>query len=196
VGLIGRLLGREPKSPVRVAASIARPAFESAEQPHTERVPVSPCVGSFDEWVETISAKFAPVTRSRGVKKALVYVDELAIIDLRSLPSKRTRIVGSANWVTDAERGQYGGTEYLFVREPSNQYDPSAVAVVAHGRKVGYLSAAKASTFANIFDPFPTRYDGYLVSGISVIENSIRLWVDVPSVPSMRAFVAVNTRRG
>lgn len=118
----------------------------------------------------------------------------LRVLDLRELPSTRLRIKGSANWVTDLERGTFGGTEYLLVREPKNRFDKSAVAVHGKGRKVGYVSAAKAAALAPILDPLP--FDAFQVSGTSVIENSIRLWVDIPKIVELRQFVKTRDAGG
>ena len=89
------------------------------------------------------------------VKAETVEPMSLTVLDLRELPSIRMRIKGSSNWVTDKERGNFGGTEYLLVREPKNRHDESAIAVYGKGRKVGYVSAAKAAALAPLLDPLP-----------------------------------------
>jgi hypothetical protein len=178
MGLFDRLFGGREAELVSVTAGL------ESRRPN---VAVSPLRSTFDEWVTAIDGKYLPVMRRGGVKVALVDVAALAVLDLRELPSKRTRIVGSSNWVSDAGRAEFGGTEYLLVRQPWNPVDPSAVAVVGRGRVVGYLSSSKASAFAEVFDPIPVRYDAYRVTGASVFENSIRLWVDVPYLPALRS---------
>lgn len=45
----------------------------------------------------------------------------------------------------DRDREAYSGREYPLVREPENKHDSNAVAVYGRGRKVGYLSTAKAA---------------------------------------------------
>jgi hypothetical protein len=170
MGLLDRLLRRTIAAPASAPSNV-----------------VGPFDGSFDEWVTAIDAKFRPIVRRGGVKVAEVDVGALAVLDLRELPSTRTRVKGSANWVTEAGRAEFGATEYLLVRQPSNPADPSAVAVVGGGRVVGYLSATKASSFSDTFDPLPIRYDAYLVGGASVFEYSMKLWVDVPALPGLRA---------
>jgi hypothetical protein len=121
------------------------------------------------------------------VKAESVDPTSLSVLDLREIPSVRMRIKGSANWVTDKQREKFGGTEYLLVREPKNRHDESAIAVHGKGRKVGYVSAAKAAALAPLLDPLP--FDAFLVGGMSVIENSIRLWVDIPKVVELRQFL-------
>lgn len=113
---------------------------------------------------------------------------ELDILDLSAVaPTKRTRIVGSFGWVTDEERRIYGGSSYLLVREPSNEFDARAIAVYGKGRKVGHLSRAQAAAFSQILDPLP--FSAFKVRGASVSSDSMRMWVDLPTLPSLRAFV-------
>ena len=125
--------------------------------------------------------------RESPVKVAKIDLEALATLDLREVPSTRMRIKGSANWVTDSARAKFGGTEYLFVREPENEFDTSAVAVYGKGRKVGYLSSVKAAGLVPILDPL--AFDAFKVGGASVFENSIRLWVDVPNLAQLRQFL-------
>ncbi len=132
--------------------------------------------------------------RVNPIQDETVDVASLRVLDLRELPSIRMRIKGSANWVSDLERAKFGGTDYLLVREPNNEYDDSAVAVHGKGRKVGYVSAAKAAGLAPILDSLP--FNAFEVSGTSVIENSIRLWVDVPKIAELRQFVKVRDAGG
>ena len=128
------------------------------------------------------------------VKAETVNAESLRVLDLRELPSIRMRIKGSANWVSDTERGKFGGTEYLLVREPKNRHDQCAVAVYGKGRKVGYVSSAKAAALAPILDPLP--FDAFQVSGTSVLENSIRLWVDIPKLVELRQFLKARDAGG
>ncbi|GAA3697639.1 hypothetical protein GCM10023081_38250 [Arthrobacter ginkgonis] len=124
--------------------------------------------------------------RGNGVKKK-VLPSGLSILDLREVKATRTRIVGSAYWVTDSGRDKHGGTEYVLVREPKNQWDPNAIGVYGKGRKVGHLSAAKAAALAPIFDALD--YDAFKVSGAPTSGTSIVLRVDLPSTPALRTFI-------
>lgn len=121
-----------------------------------------------------------------GVKKVMIDEAGLSVLDLRELPSSRFRIVGSAYWVTDTGRYKHGGSDYLRVREPKNKWDPNAVAVYGKGRKVGHLTEAKAAALAPIFDEL--RFGAYRVGGTAPAPNSIRMWVDLPAIPKLRAF--------
>jgi hypothetical protein len=125
--------------------------------------------------------------RESPVKVAKFDLEALATLDLREVPSTRMRIKGSANCVTDSARAKFGGTEYLLVREPDNEFDTSAVAVYGKGRKVGYLSSVKAAALAPILDPL--AFDAFIVGGASVFENSILLWADVLNLAQLRQFV-------
>lgn len=99
----------------------------------------------------------------------------------------RTRIKGSAYYVTDVERDRYGGREYLLVREPDNAVDASAVAVYGRGRKVGHLSAARSAALAPLLDELGA--DAYRVTGTGTSANSMILWIDAPKVDALRKFV-------
>lgn len=71
------------------------------------------------------------------------------------------------------------------VREPKNKWDTNAVAVYGKGRKVGHLSEAKVAALAPILDQL--SFDAYRVTGAAPADNSIRMWIDVPAVPKLRA---------
>jgi hypothetical protein len=44
------------------------------------------------------------------------------------------------------------GTEATLVREPQNPFDPNAVAVYIHGRRVGYVPKAQNTVLAKFID--------------------------------------------
>lgn len=127
-----------------------------------------------------------PSPKAAGVKKVMLDEAGVSILDLRELPSSRFRIVGSAYWVTDSGRYKHGGNEYLLVREPKNKWDAHALAVYGKGRKVGYLTEARAAALAPIMDKLP--FDAYRVGGAPPASNSITMWVDIPALPKFRAF--------
>lgn len=185
MGLLGRIFGDK---------LVARPDVASPPRTVTIKRPgevieakvVEDDGSTFGDWVADMKTKSSGSSSAPRVKKVTLEEDTLRVLDLSDLPSTRMRIVGSAYWVSDAERGKFGGTAYLLAREPENKHDPSAVAVYGRGRKVGYLTAAKAAALASIVDSLP--FDAFRVGGISVMGNSVRLWVDVPSVPALRKF--------
>lgn len=107
--------------------------------------------------------------------------------DLRSLDSTRMRIKGISNYVGWNERRAVGGTEYVLVREPHNSHDSCAVLVLSDGRKVGYVSAARAKILAPLFDSLGSA--GYVVGGAGPSDESVQLWVDIPKADVLRAFV-------
>ncbi|UAJ78364.1 hypothetical protein IT072_13965 [Leifsonia sp. ZF2019] len=126
------------------------------------------------------------------VKVETVDYSQLRVRDLTHLPAKRLRIRGSYAYLTSNSREMYGATEYLLIREPRNRHDASAIAIYGRQRKVGYVSAAKAASMAPLLDEF-TDCDGFVVKGASTSDTSIRLWVDLPSLPELRAYVKRNT---
>lgn len=125
-------------------------------------------------------------TRPRSRERVtVVEIDGLLErVDLRDLPASRFRIVGTAFWVKDRDREVYGGPEYQLVREPENKHDSNAVAVYGRGRKVGYLSTAKAAGVGPELDRLGMA--AYTVSGAGSSDASSRLWVDVPLLSGLR----------
>ena len=125
------------------------------------------------------------------MKVSTIDYSKLRVRDLTSLDSKRLRIRGTYAYVPDSKRSEFGGTEYLLVREPTNAHDASAIAVYGRQRKIGYVSAAKAAGLTPLLDQC-TDCDGFVVTGTSTSDTSIRLWVDLPTLPALRAYVQRN----
>lgn len=140
----------------------------------------------------TATPTVKPRADTEQVKKRTRTVDPDRIHDLRHLDSIRLRIRGSFGSVTDAERKRYGGREYLLIREPDNAHDSNAVAVYGGDRRVGYVTAARASSIAPLLDLLDA--DAFRVTGAGVDSTSIRLWVNVPKVPALREHVKHATR--
>lgn len=68
-----------------------------------------------------MEAKHAHADRDAAAREPVIeaWIDRaLPEIDLRSLASRRLRIVGVANYLHDRERSLFGGVEYRLVREP------------------------------------------------------------------------------
>lgn len=126
--------------------------------------------------------------KATEIRRRKVDLSALEVIDLRGLPSVRTRIKGSAYSVNDAERAKYGGTEYLLVRETDNSTDPRAIAVYGKGHRVGYLSESRAASTSPLLAQL--RGDAFRVVGTGTTTNSIILWVEVPRVDALRKFRA------
>jgi hypothetical protein len=166
---------RPPREAVEAAAPV--PSLEPQASPVPPYVVV-------DKW--GLEPEQEPRPKAAGVKKVMLDEAAVSILDLRELPSSPFRIVGSAYWVTDSGRYEHGGTEYLLVREPKNKWDANAVAVYGKGRKVGHLTEAKAAALAPIFDEL--GYGAYWVGGTGPAPNSMRMWVDLPALPKLRAF--------
>jgi hypothetical protein len=137
--------------------------------------------------VETVGAPREATARRR----ADLRVDDLSIVDLRALEARRLRIVGSSHVCSDHDRKVYGGTQYLLVREPDNRADSNAVAVYGKGRQLGYASSSKAGALGPLLDRLGA--DAYLVNGASVTDASIKLWVDLPTLPALRAHVVASS---
>jgi hypothetical protein len=120
----------------------------------------------------------------------LVEFDPDSVADLRALPSSRLRIRGTAYNISLGNRVSFGGTEYLLVHEEDNVNDSNAVAIYGNGLKVGYVSASKEGSFAPLLDRLPAS--AFKVGGSGVSGESIQLWVDLPTLTAMRAFVKSN----
>lgn len=68
------------------------------------------------------------------------------------------------------------GTPVLLVREPTNEYDPSAIQVWIDGKRVGYLPKGDAAKLAPIIDEAggTARVDGVDVLGRSIAATFAR----------------------
>lgn len=129
------------------------------------------------------AARGPVIVRTRTIDPAT-----LTVVDLTEVEAVRTRIKGSAYWVSDTERRRFGGTRYLLVCEPENEADPTAVAVYGvEGRKLGHLSTAKAATLFPLLTREPAA--AYLVGGEGATRTSIMLWVNVPKADPLRRFL-------
>ena len=198
MGILARLFGRTPSKPA-VTAPAKPPETVPAHAPRRSymvKLPrgvvetryTDPSNGTFDDWVAEMEAKRSPEELIPEMEKVTIDTTALRALDLRDLPSMRFRIVGLSYCVTEDERALYGGTDYLLKREPDNENDINAVAVFGQGRKVGYLSAAKAVSLASLLDE--VDFDVFQVGGTSVLGNSIRLWIDIPKAAALRRYVA------
>jgi len=199
MGLLDRLFGRSSQPEPRVT-----PAAPAQARPRERTVTIRRPGGivetrvvtndgvTFDDWLAEMERKSAPEDSPEPVQRVVVDEATLSIVNLRGLAAIRARIVGSANWIEDADRSVFGGVDYLLIREPSNTHDHNAIAVYGRGRKIGYVSAAKAAALSPILDRL--RFDAFRISGASVTENSSRLWADLPSVPALRAFAETELR--
>lgn len=76
--------------------------------------------------------------------------------------------------------------------EPRNRHDALTIAIYGRGHKVRYISAAKAASIAPLLDELPEI--AFTVSGDGVPTTSIRLWVDLPSLPSLRNCIKSRAR--
>lgn len=108
------------------------------------------------------------------------------VLDLRALPSRRLRVVGSSHQFT----GQHTVWTWQLQREPKNRYDSNAIAVrFTDGRRAGYVSANQAKTYAPLLDA--SGYSMFFVSAIgSEGTTSSRIWVDLPTTPALRRFLS------
>lgn len=125
------------------------------------------------------------------MKVSTVDYSTLRVRDLTGLDAKRLRIRGTYAYIPDTRRVEFGGTEYLLMREPRNTHDSSAIAIYGHQRKVGYVSAAKAAALAPLLDQLDDC-DGFVVRAASTSDSSIRLWVDLPTLPALRDYLNRN----
>ena len=142
-----------------------------------------------------------PVPKVRatdGVKKKIVDVATLRVLDLRSIPATQYRIVGSAFSVTQAGRYAHGSDQYLLIRKPRSKHDPNTVAAYSKRPRVGYATRTKAAVLALILNPLP--YDAFLVNGTRMGAEK-QMHVGIPAVAGLQKFPkarcrAQNRRKG
>lgn len=132
-----------------------------------------------------VEAAVAAATRTARTKS--LDVGKLTNLDLGELPSLRLRVTGTAYVVPDGMREHIGRDSYLLVREPGNSADRNAVAVYWSGMRVGYLSRAKAASYAALLDGMAA--EAFRVNGAPPrTENSVVLFLNLPSLPALREF--------
>ena len=99
---------------------------------------------------------------------------------------------GTFAYIPAGRRRDVGGKEYYLVREPTNSYDPNAVAVWDLSRKVGYISAAKARLLAPELDR--VNATAYRVNGEPPAEK-IALYVQIPHIKGIRALQTNSSKK-
>lgn len=109
------------------------------------------------------------------------------VIDLTALEAVELRVVGTTYLVLHDERAGLAADHYTLVLDPENEHDPNAVAVYSHRRRVGYLSAAKAASYAPVLRSMEA--DGFLVGGTQR-EGKSAFVILLPKLPPLRAFAA------
>lgn len=169
-------------------------AVELAEQligEYGEDVPVRVLVDRSDERglpASDVDRAVDQIIRDRRVVRSFVETGGMRIVDLRGLDCVRMKVKGTGYYVEHASRRAVGDTVYVLVREPANEHDANAIAVVGReGRKVGHVSASRAGIMAPLLDRIGA--DGYRVGGANGTETSTMLWVDIPKADALRAFV-------
>lgn len=138
-------------------------------------------------------AAAAPARRSGAAKAAAkprnaIKVGDMRLLDLRHLDSVPLKLRGISHYVSERGRAQFGDSELVLKREPTNPHDAIAIAVYGKGRKLGHVSAARAAQLTPMLDRL--GYDGYLVDGIveQVPGRMTQLHVMLPRVPVLRAW--------
>lgn len=112
------------------------------------------------------------------------YLEAGEAASFRGLPTRRLRTVGSGHYLTWRERDRLQMVQAILIREPSNPVDPNAVAILrGDGRKVGYLSKARASAYCELIGALGALRVECAVDGS-------KLWLTMPTVPALRAAVA------
>lgn len=125
-------------------------------------------------------------TRYKDWTRQVLRSDPQSVCDLSGLDSSRAKVSGVSYWVGDQESPRPGGLSYLLILEPENEFDSKAVAVYFGRRKVGHLSAVRAAAFTKLLAGLP--FDAYRVNGM--LENGKYPKLDLPTMPTLRAFVA------
>ncbi len=106
--------------------------------------------------------------------------------DLRSLTSRTIALERTHYLVDDRERRTRRPRAYILRTETDASRGPHNVAVFSNGRGVGYLPVPAAQEMQPLLD----RIGGSaIVNGAGMKTGSIRLWVDLPTPRSIRAFL-------
>lgn len=133
---------------------------------------------SYGVWLVSLDDSwYAPAVE---VSEVFEPVPESAF-DLRVAEGTSCAIAGISHWVDDSDIAKSG--QLYLRREPSNEHDVNAVAVYAETRKVGYLSAGRAKSYAPLLD----QLGGQAV--VSRDESRSRASFFLPPIPEMRKIV-------
>lgn len=100
--------------------------------------------------------------------------------DLRDLPASEFGIQGYSFYV-EAKSEQINDV-YRLVREPANKHDSNAIAVFNGPRKIGFVSATKAASYAPLLDSISA--DTFLIGG--VVRDRGKMLLLLPSLPALR----------
>jgi HIRAN domain len=97
------------------------------------------------------------------------------------LPHKIVRCVGMGSYLTPGERNRLDLSTAIAAPEPTNPVDKNAVAIInGDGRKLGYLSAAKAAGYAPIVAKLGALQLDCRMDGSQIM-------LSLPTLPALRA---------
>lgn len=130
-----------------------------------------------------------PTRRSATKPDTPAHIEDLnsppEVLDLRALPSRRMRVVGT-NHYSIARVSNLTVSTWLVIREPENEHDANAIGVfMLTGEQVGHIAASAARVIAPVLDA--SGYAKFLLTAVgSSGSTSARVWIDVPLVSALR----------
>lgn len=121
-----------------------------------------------------------PDPTPRAAKPRRTHIEYGEAAHFPDLPTKSARCVGMGQYLSEAQRQRLNPGFVIAVTEPQNKHDPNAIVIAdPAGRKLGYLSAGHATSYAPLIQAvgalrLDCRMDG------------MKLWMDLPILPALR----------
>lgn len=169
-------------APAEPAESVAAGESEAEPEPAPAVEPEPVAAAAAAEPEPAVEA----VEESEPAPESAVPEREDDVVDLTGVDAVRVRVIGIDDLPGADELKEIPSDVYELQVEQEAGDAAAAVAVFAGERKVGYLSAAKASTLVPLLETLPGNR--YLVAGETDVVKPGQLGVLIPRVPALRAF--------
>lgn len=166
----------ESKPVPPAAAAVEEPPVVAVVEPREAADAPDPAVPV----VATIPQAAAPVREARPRRN---YVEFDKVAHFPDLPTKTARCVGMGHYLSDAQRQRLNPGFVIAIPEPTNKHDPNAIVITdPAGRKLGYLSAGQAKSYAPLIQAVGALQ-------LDCRRDGSKLWLDLPNLPALRKYV-------
>lgn len=136
------------------------------------------------EVVPVVPVSLHPEPAFHAKKPRRNYLEFDTVAHFPDLPTKTARCVGMGHYLSDAQRQKLNPGFVLAIPEPTNRHDANAIVIAdPAGRKLGYLSAGQAKSYAPLIQALGALQ-------LDCRRDGIKLWIDLPNLPALRKRVA------
>lgn len=169
---------RRPRPPAE-EVQLAGPS--AAAEPTLSAAGVNPVPVVVDPLAApNLKASRRPDPTPRAAKPRRTHIAYGAVAHFPDLPTKPARCVGMGQYLSEAQRQRLNPGFVIAIPEPDNKHDPQAIIIAdPAGRKLGYLSAGHATSYAPLIQAVGAlRLDCHM--------DGMKLWMDLPILPALR----------